>query len=99
MTLSEKSELLRLLQLYQDDLLRKNRENIQTADAIAKDSLSFMDASYFYGIKAQYNHARLIARKLSVEIGKDVKSYWELSWFTNKKTVQAQPPTRFIPLL
>ena len=76
MTLSEKSELLRLLQLYQDDLLRKNRKNI---DAVAKDSLSFMDASYFYGIKAQYNHARLIARKLSVEIGKDVKSYWELS--------------------
>lgn len=38
-----------------------------------------MDASYFYGIKAQYNHARLIARKLSVEISKDVKSYWELS--------------------
>lgn len=79
MTLSEKSELLRLLQLYQDDLLRKNRKNIETADAVAKDSLSFMDASYFYGIKAQYNHARLIARKLSVEIGKDVKSYWELS--------------------
>ena len=42
-------------------------------------NLSFMDASYFYGIKAQYNHARLIARKLSVEISKDVKSYWELS--------------------
>ena len=79
MTLSEKSELLRLLQLYQDDLLRKNRENIQTADAVAKDNLSFMDASYFYGIIAQYNHARLIVRKLSVEIGKDVKSYWELS--------------------
>ena len=77
MTLSEKSELLRLLQLYQDDLLRKNHKNIQTADAVAKNSLSFMDASYFYGIKAQYNHARLIARKLSVEIGKDVKSYWE----------------------
>lgn len=79
MTLSEKSELLRLLQLYQDDLLRKNRENIQTANAVAKDNLSSLDASYFYGIKAQYNHARLIARKLSVEIGKDLKSYWELS--------------------
>lgn len=78
MTLSEKSELLRLLQLYQDDLLRKNRENIQTAEAIAKDNKSIMDASYFYGIKAQYNHARLIARKLSVEVSKDVKSYWEL---------------------
>lgn len=78
MTLSEKSELLRLLQLYQDDLLRKNRENIQTAEAIAKDNKSIMDAFYFYGIKAQYNHARLIARKLSVEVSKDVKSYWEL---------------------
>lgn len=78
MTLLEKSELLRLLQLYQNDLLRKNRENIQTAEAVSKDNLSFMDASYFYGIKAQYNHARLIARKLSVEISKDIKSYWEL---------------------
>lgn len=78
MTLSEKSELLRLLQLYRNDLLRKNRENIQTAEAVSKDNLSFMDASYFYGIKAQYNHARLIARKLSVEISKDIKSYWEL---------------------
>ena len=71
-------DIIRKIRTAQDDLLRKNRKNIETADAIAKDSLSFMDASYFYGIKAQYNHARLIARKLSVEIGKDVKSYWEL---------------------
>nr|DAG67719.1 MAG TPA: hypothetical protein [Caudoviricetes sp.] len=78
MTLTEKSELLRLLQLYQDDLLRKNRENIQSAESMSKEGKGKWEAEYFYGIKAQYNHARLIARKLSVEVSKDVKSYWEL---------------------
>lgn len=78
MTLSEKSELLRLLQLYQDDLLRKNRENIQSVESMSKEGKGKWEAGYFYGIKAQYNHARLIARKLSVEVSKDVKSYWEL---------------------
>ena len=29
-------------------------------------------------LKAQYEHARILATKLSVEVGKDIKSYWEL---------------------
>lgn len=30
------------------------------------------------GIKAQYENARIIATKLAVEIGKEMKSYWDL---------------------
>ncbi len=33
---------------------------------------------YKTGVKAQYEHARIISTKLSVEIGKSIKSYWEL---------------------
>lgn len=68
MTLQEKSELVRLLNLYQADLLNLNRKNIQNGKT-----------EYFvYGVKAQYEHARIISTKLSVELGKEVKSWWEV---------------------
>jgi hypothetical protein len=68
MQLAEKQELVRLLNLYQADLLNQNRKNIENGRT-----------EYFVpGVKAQYEHARVIAAKLSVEIGKSVKSYYEL---------------------
>lgn len=68
MQLAEKQELVRLLNLYQADLLNQNRKNIENGRT-----------EYFVpGVKAQYEHARIIAAKLSVEIGKSVKSYYEL---------------------
>lgn len=68
MTLREKSELVRLLNLYQADLLNLNRKNIENGKT-----------EYFvYGVKAQYEHARIISTKLSVELGKEVKSWWEV---------------------
>lgn len=68
MTLQEKSELVRLLNLYQADLLNLNRKNIQNGKT-----------EYFiHGVKAQYEHARIISTKLSVELGKEVKSWWEV---------------------
>lgn len=36
------------------------------------------EGTYKTGVKAQYEHARVIAAKLSVEIGKSIKSYYEL---------------------
>lgn len=64
MTISEKQELVRLLNLYQADLLNQNRENIE--NEITK---------YFVpGVKAQYEHARIISTKLSVELGKCIKT-------------------------
>lgn len=68
MTLQEKSELVRLLNLYQADLLNLNRKNIKNGRT-----------EYFVqGVKAQYEHARIISTKLSVELGKEVKSWWEV---------------------
>lgn len=68
MTLQEKSELVRLLNLYQADLIRLNRKNIESGGN-----------EYFVpGVKAQYKHARIISTKLSVELGKNMKTYWEV---------------------
>lgn len=68
MTLQEKLELVRLLNLYQADLLNLNRKNIENGKT-----------EYFvHGVKAQYEHARIISTKLSVELGKEIKSWWEV---------------------
>ena len=65
MTLQEKSELVRLLNLYQADLLNLNRKNIENGRT-----------KYFVpGVKAQYEHARIISTKLSVQLGKGIKSW------------------------
>ena len=75
MQLAEKQELVRLLSLYQTDLLMDNDTNIREA---AKHPEKKWEGSYKMGVKAQYEHARIIIAKLSVGIGKSVKSYWEL---------------------
>lgn len=68
MQLAEKQELVRLLNLYQAELLEQNQKNIKPGK----------NGNFVFGIKAQYEHARVIAAKLSVEIGKSVKSYYKL---------------------
>ena len=75
MQLAEKQELVRLLNLYQTDLLMDNDNNIREA---AKHSGKKWEGAYKIGVKAQYEHARVIIAKLSLEIGKSVKSYYEL---------------------
>lgn len=75
MQLAEKQELVRLLNLYQADLLMDNDNNIQEA---INHSGKKWEGTYKTGVKAQYEHACVIAAKLSVEIGKSVKSYYEL---------------------
>ena len=75
MTLQEKQELVRLLNLYQADLLELNQKNIEEAKTHKRYEL---EGDFTFGVKAQYNHARLISKKLSVELGKAVKSYWQL---------------------
>ena len=75
MQLAEKQELVRLLSLYQTDLLMDNDTNIQEA---AKHPKKKCEGTYKIGVKAQYEHARVIIAKLSVEIGKSVKSYYDL---------------------
>lgn len=75
MQLAEKQELVRLLSLYQTDLLMDNDTNIREASKHPKKK---WEGTYKIGVKAQYEHARVIIAKLSVEIGKSVKTYYEL---------------------
>lgn len=77
MQLSEKQELVRLLGLYQRELLMENEENIRKKMR-SNESLKKVVTDYSYVVKAQYEHARIIIKKLSVEIGKELKSNWEL---------------------
>lgn len=65
MTLQEKSELVRLLNLYQADLIRLNQKNIENG----------RNRYFVPGVKTQYEHARIISTKLSVELGKNMKTY------------------------
>lgn len=67
MTIPEKQELVRLLNLHQADLLDQNWENCE--NGITKD--------FVPGVKAQYEHARIISTKLSVELGKCIKTWLE----------------------
>lgn len=71
MTVKDKQELVRLLHLYMDEIVRKNESNI-------KETKNGNYKNYRVGLKSQYEHARMLATKLSVEVGKGIKSYWEL---------------------
>ena len=74
MTAKDKMDLVRLLHLYMADLMMDNQENIKEAKRHEKR----WEGSYKSGIKAQYEHARILATKLAVEVGKEIKSIWEL---------------------
>ena len=75
MKLAEKQELVRLLHLYQDELIQANEANIRESQKHPEKKLP---GSYKLGVKAQFEHARIIATKLSVEIGREMKAYWDL---------------------
>lgn len=78
MTTLEKQELVRLLTLYQSELVKKNEENIREAGNCRKNNQEKWNGEYFHGIKAQYEHAHRIIAKISVEIQREMKSYWEM---------------------
>lgn len=71
MQLAEKQELVRLLNLYQAELLMENDNNIREA---AKHPKKKWKGTYKIGVKAKC----VIIAKLQVEISKSVKSYYEL---------------------
>lgn len=73
MKLEEKKELVRLLNLYQAELLKDNDTNIR--EYAKQPTGRKWECTYKTGVKAQYEHARIIATKLSVEIGKSIKCY------------------------
>lgn len=77
MTLKDKQELVRLLGLYCHDLLSDNDHNILAVKAAEKAGNRW-SANVKCGVKAQFQHARIIMTKLLSEIGREVKSSFEL---------------------
>lgn len=74
MTLTDKQELARLLTLYQQEMIEHNEANI----AERKKHENRWEGNYYTGAKAKYNHARIIAASLMVEIGHELKTYYTL---------------------
>lgn len=72
MTLTDKQDLARLLTLYQQEMIKHNKENI----AERKKHEHAWQGNYYEGAKAKYNHARIIAASLMVEIGREIKTYY-----------------------
>lgn len=78
MTMKDKQELVRLLHLYMDEIVAQNEANIREAKKLNKDGLCRWSGDYVSGLKAQYEHARILASKLSVAVGEGIKTVWEL---------------------
>lgn len=78
MTIQDKQTLIRLLALYCDDLMDNNLLNIQAVKEAERAGKSRWQAPIKYGVKAQYDHARIIMTKLLVEVGKEVKPSYQI---------------------
>ena len=78
MTLKDKKELVRLLGIYCDELVIENENNVRKVAAAEKAGKPKWDAGLKSGVKAQFHHARTIMTKLLTEIGREIKSSFEL---------------------
>lgn len=78
MTLSEKRRLISLLQQYQDEQIEASENNKQELKIANLQGKHKWEADVTFGIKAQYEHARIISAKLSKEINQELPSYWAL---------------------
>lgn len=76
MTIKEKQELVRLLHIYKQEQFDLSRDNLDEVKRIKEEGRSSYEADIEFGVKAQYNHARIISNKLEKEIGTEINSYW-----------------------
>lgn len=77
MTLNEKRQLLTLLTMYQVEQIDAYLDNIQEAENMKIQGKEKWEGNYTYGFKAQYEHARIIANKLSKEINDELPSSYQ----------------------
>lgn len=78
MTVKDKQQLVRLLHLYMDEIVVQNEDNIYKAEKLEKGGGCKWSGDYVSGLKAQYEHARILATKLAVDVGKNIKTVLEL---------------------
>ena len=78
MTMKDKQQLVRLLHLYMDEIVAQNDINIYKAEKLEKGGGCKWSGDFVSGLKAQYEHARILATKLAVDVGENIKTVWEL---------------------
>lgn len=74
MTDKDKRQLVVLLRRYQVELLDADESNKEAEKKYAKWTQEFYN-HYKSGIKAQYDHARIIADRLDKEISEGISRY------------------------
>lgn len=75
MNVEEKQQLVMLLHKYMAELVEQNKANVIEAKRLGADARK---GEYTNGVKAKYEHARILASKLSLEVNKELKASWEL---------------------
>ena len=78
MNLSEKRQLVRLLNVYQDEMIGDVINNKQESENMRLQNKNKWEGDIKLGCKSQFQHARVITAKLSNEINKEMPSYWDL---------------------
>ena len=78
MNFKEKTELARLLAIYQNDQIEKQKENEINLTKVRKNGKSRWEADIKFGVKAKYEHARILHGSICKEINNELKSYWQL---------------------
>ena len=78
MTFEEKTELARLLAIYQNEQIKKQEESEIILNEVRKKGKSRWEVDVNFGTKAKYEHARIIHGSICKEINNELKSYWEL---------------------
>lgn len=71
MRIEDKKTLYLLLNEYMNDLLKLNEENIKRRKDREENGWR-LENYPLSGVKAQFNHARCIVRKLGVDIEKEI---------------------------
>lgn len=79
MSIDEKQKLVRLPGLYQQELLEKNEENATNFIKSKKGDNRDLNPP-ICGLKAQYEHARILIQKLSLEIGDNILPNHAMWW-------------------
>lgn len=72
MTLHDKQELVRLLNVYQSELIEQDRKNREYREKHREDTCYY--GPLYSGVKAQYEHARCISRRLGVEVNRELST-------------------------
>ena len=72
MTLHDKQELVRLLNVYQSELVEMDRKNREYRREHKDDR--YYSGTPYSGVKAQYEHARCIIRRIDVEVNREIST-------------------------